>query len=421
MPKTKKNLFGWLTKKKTTYHIRHIPVRAPARSRTRGTGRKRAVLPGNTPEQKDRDKQYQSAVKQAEANLADAQRQIGKLLRTGTAEQKKEARDVIAGYQAELGAVKAHRNPQRNPGLTGKFQRCVEAVKAKGGAYDPKAVCAAQERRTYGQKALTRASIAGKKRAARKRSNPKVKIGSRTEKVSRKGAKVIRRLTAHDKLKPAKRNAKQGGNSSKIMLASALAGPAGPLAAHFLTNPKGKKSRRNPDAAAERMYELFHGKRAENTVEYETPEHKHLVLWCVGDLCCLHILTIYGEKKDLGVAPIPKGDKYPDPSALPISERIVVAANEEGTQLYFESGDQSLDLKSLGMTKADIRDNMTIGVLRGIVYQTRKGFDEFELTNYTHKLGEETGMQPVLIYHPRSETMEVSGGQYRLKRPGIIN
>ena len=496
MPKTKKNLFGWLTKKKTTYRIRHIPVRAPVRSRTRGSGRKRAVLPGNTPEQKDRDKQYQSAVKQAEANLADAQRQIGKLLRSGTAQQKKEARDVISAYRAELGAVKAHRNPRRNPGLTGKFQRCVEAVKAKGGAYDPKAVCAARERRKYGQKALTRASIAGKKRAAKKRANPKVKIGSRTVKVSRKGAKVIRRLTAHDKLKPAKRNssgaqigvrifdgngrvvatlwqhldraeteanldsdgmgalsdwsgtwkprepkfplpgdytyeivtrkpakrnAKQGGNSSKIMLASALAGPAGPLAAHFLTNPKGKKSRRNPDEAAERMYELFHGKRAENIVEYETPEHKHFVLWCVGDLACLKIITIYGEKKELGVTPIPKGDKYPDPSQLSISERIVVAANEDGTQLFFVGGDQSLDLKSLGMTKADIRDNMLIGVLRGIVYQTRKGFDEFELTNYTHKLGEETGMQPVLIYHPRSETMEVSGGQYRLKRPGIIN
>jgi hypothetical protein len=250
--------------------------------------------------------------------------------------------------------------------------------------------------------------------------NPKVKIGSRTVNVSRRGAKAIRRLVEHDKLKPRKRNAKATKPGlDPILVASSLGGPAGPLVARYLTNPK--RGKRNPENDAEKMYELFHGKPADNVVDYETPEHTHFVLWCVGDLACLRVTTIYGEKKELGVAPIPPGDKYPDPSALPITQRIVVAANEDGTQLFFVSGDQSLDLKSLGMTKADERDNMLIGVLTAIVYQTRKGFDEFELTNYTHKLGEETGMQPVLIYHPRSETMEVSGGQYRLKAPGIIN
>jgi hypothetical protein len=57
--------------------------------------------------------------------------------------------------------------PIKNPG---KFARCVKDVKARGGSYDPNAVCAAAGRAKYGQRAMTRKSIAGKKRAARRRS-----------------------------------------------------------------------------------------------------------------------------------------------------------------------------------------------------------------------------------------------------------
>jgi hypothetical protein len=60
-------------------------------------------------------------------------------------------------------------------------------------------------------------------------------------------------------------------------------------------------------------------------------------------------------------------------------------------------------------------------VLTYIVYQTRKGFDKFELIDYGHQTGEESGVQPMLVYHPRSKTLSVVGGQYRLKKPGIIN
>jgi len=62
---------------------------------------------------------------------------------------------------------------RRNPaGTRGEFQRCVDAVASRGGAYDPRAVCAAMERRKYGQKELTRRSVAGRKAAKRKSRNP---------------------------------------------------------------------------------------------------------------------------------------------------------------------------------------------------------------------------------------------------------
>lgn len=61
--------------------------------------------------------------------------------------------------------------PRPNPGK-GHFAKCVKAVEAKGGAYDPRAVCAAEGRKKYGQAELTRKAIAGKRR--KKRGNPAV-------------------------------------------------------------------------------------------------------------------------------------------------------------------------------------------------------------------------------------------------------
>jgi len=50
------------------------------------------------------------------------------------------------------------------------FERCVTAVTKRGGAYDPRAVCAAAGRKKYGQREMTRRSIIGKKKA--RRGNP---------------------------------------------------------------------------------------------------------------------------------------------------------------------------------------------------------------------------------------------------------
>ena len=60
---------------------------------------------------------------------------------------------------------------KQNPGGTeGEFQRCVDAVAAKGGSYDPRAVCASMERRKYGSAELQRRAKAGKRKAAKARN-----------------------------------------------------------------------------------------------------------------------------------------------------------------------------------------------------------------------------------------------------------
>jgi hypothetical protein len=64
---------------------------------------------------------------------------------------------------------------------------------------------------------------------------------------------------------------------------------------------------------------------------------------------------------------------------------------------------------------------MMIGVAYELTYQTEKGFQNFKLTDYYHKLGEETGVQPFLLYDPRNQLLSISGGQYQTKPEGIVN
>jgi len=223
---------------------------------------------------------------------------------------------------------------------------------------------------------------------AKGRRNPTVRIGSRKVKVTRAGARVIRRLVAHDRLRGGRTNGRRASN---------------------------------PAEESEQMYRMFHGRDADQTVEYISEEHEHSTLWGLGDLSQITVETAARGRYIIDVAKVPRGDKYPDPSLLPMARRVVLAASEDGRQLYLVSGDQSLDTKALGLADADVKDNTLIGVVTNVVYQTAKSFHKFELTNYTHKLGEETGHQPVLVYHPRTPSMEIVGGRYRIERAGIID
>ena len=54
-----------------------------------------------------------------------------------------------------------------NPSDLGKgtrFAKCVQAVTARGGAYDPKAVCAKAGQKKYGKKKMAAMAKAGRKR-----------------------------------------------------------------------------------------------------------------------------------------------------------------------------------------------------------------------------------------------------------------
>lgn len=102
---------------------------------------------------------------------------------------------------------------------------------------------------------------------------------------------------------------------------------------------------------------------------------------------------------------------------------VLLCSNEDGTQLYFVGGDQSLPLDDLKMGSGTdwLKDHMTIGVIDEITYRTRKAHDDFEVIDYFHQLGEETGRQPLLAYDTMNQALSISGGQYKIKAEGITN
>ena len=71
-----------------------------------------------------------------------------------------------------------------------------------------------------------------------------------------------------------------------------------------------------------------------------------------------------------------------------------------GGQLYFDDGDQTLDLRALGLDYQLPKDHVEIGPVKKIHYLTTKDFHDFEPVHYHHKFGEEGNANPRLR-HPQ--------------------
>ncbi len=181
------------------------------------------------------------------------------------------------------------------------------------------------------------------------------------------------------------------------------------------------KVRRNPEATASAAYEMFHGKPSSRVVEYHQPVHRHSNLWELGTLVEIKLDTFpTGPKKLQRSVTIQAPDSGTDPLKK-LRKQVRLTASEDCKQLYFTGGDQAIDLKKLGFKAADIHDSVLIGKVKEITYRTKKDFDKFKTLDYYHGLGEVTKVLPVLTYNPRDRRMYLSGGQYQIKREGIVN
>lgn len=164
--------------------------------------------------------------------------------------------------------------------------------------------------------------------------------------------------------------------------------------------------RRNPEPAASALYESFHGTPSTETIEVAETIREHGHLATLGTLQSVKIHTPANRRLEITFE----------------SDQPYLASNETGTQLYIVGGDQAVDLKSLGLAgKKWYRDCMLLGVLEEVTYRTKKGFHNFKLIDYYHKLGEETGVEPVLAYDTLNQKFSIIGGQYRVKPEGIVN
>lgn len=171
--------------------------------------------------------------------------------------------------------------------------------------------------------------------------------------------------------------------------------------------------RRNPSGGsmreADSLYESFHGKAPTRTTRIITKTKARTDYAELGPLVELKIHLLTGEKHKLNFPPDGR-------------DAIMLCSDPSGQQLYFIGGNQEVDLREIGMSGSPWeKDQMVLGVLEMVTYRTEKGFDNFQLTDYYHELGEESGMQPLLVYDNLNQLLSVAGGQYEVRPEGIVN
>ena len=310
------------------------------------------------------------------------------------------------GYaQVEKYAKKHYPNPR---GSRGKFERCVEAVAARGGAYDPRAVCAVQERREIGQRELTRRAVAGKRRAAR--GNPGFVVGGSQWVGDRAYAKRLAQTFADQSQRPVTvAPVDEKGYAGRVI---------------YTARPKAAK--RNPAEAAAEAYKIFNGEPPSRFTTVTERRHEHRFLFSVGNLRSLVVRTIDRTSEV-------KLKKFGG-AFLAGNEQAFKQLSKTGkarAQLYIKDGDQSINLEDFGIDPDKAHEIETLGKVIDVDYETNKVHlgDEGGEAVYHHKFRRTRegdaevkvhwARYPDLIYYVLDQRMEFSGGSYELIAEGI--
>jgi hypothetical protein len=165
---------------------------------------------------------------------------------------------------------------------------------------------------------------------------------------------------------------------------------------------------RNPGTEeAAGLYQQFHGRAPKEILELQEPEARGVTLTSLGDLIELQVVPLAGRQwvqLDLS------------------GDRVKLAANAKGTQLYFIGGNQTLTGEVLRTFGSDTsKELVELGQAATVVYRAKKSITDFKTTNWEHSFGEESGMRPILAYDVRTRRLLLVGGEYKIEAPGIIN
>lgn len=268
--------------------------------------------------------------------------------------------------------AKQMREQNRQAGLSGavkviksnpaKFERCVKAVKKRGGAANAYAVCTAAGTRNKG------------KRKAR-RGNP-----------------TVSQSTDRRALGELEEQYRGFGYQTKI-----TSGP----------KVKGKPSwqlhvwKNNPADAAAAAFEEFHGRESEQVVTVKQTIHYHEHLAAIGRLEALKGITAAGGK-----------------FALSDFKGALLCMNEQKNQLFIRGGNQKVDPSEFG-AEAE-HELYELGECRVVEYFTRKDHlgKEGGTAVYVHKFERPC---PTLLYDAPNEQLLFAGGGYSMPPEGIDN
>jgi hypothetical protein len=301
----------------------------------------------------------------------------------------------LAGYHDGMGE-------KGNPGV---FAKCVKAVTAKGGAVDPRAVCAAAGRKKLGQAEMTRRAKAGEKRAA---GNPPV-----TE--ARERAATLRAQHAQTDL--ARARTRWGYDSPQAKAALRKWERASDVAWGLRKKLKAKRNPRNPLDTSEDAYAGFHGEKPKGAVVVQERSHFHTHVWSIGKLVYLRI-QLPPDRREVGLSNIVELE-FDYETAKP----AFLTANEKRTQMFIDGGDQSVDLKTFGIDTRTAHEKELLGYLKNFGYFTDKKHlgSEGGRAIYKHKVGDEGGELPAVVYRVLDRKIEIVGGSYTIPNEGVRN
>jgi len=235
------------------------------------------------------------------------------------------------------------------------------------------------------------------KRMARGRAKSKRKNPAKKKKAKKAKRAVTKKKPAHaPKKNPRKKPIGKRAKTTRRKAAKATRKHA----------VKRNGRRRNGDDAAEAaaaMYEKFHQRPPAHIVEYEQAMQYPEAFAECGDLIELRFFL---------------DEANPD---FPLTQfkGTKVLCTVDGENLYFCKGDQSVDFQALDIA-AD-KDMIELGPCSYICYHTTKGFHDFAPTKYFHEFGEENEILPTLCYDRLNKRLFLMGGDYKIKRAGIVN
>lgn len=167
--------------------------------------------------------------------------------------------------------------------------------------------------------------------------------------------------------------------------------------------------RSNPDDEqldeAESLYEAFHGRAPREILEMQESSEQRGEYTALGDLIELTMIAPTGDHVMV---------KFKD-------DGVRLASSPNGEQLYLLGGNQDIT-ESLEMFGADAaKDLIDLGEAKQIVYEAAKWQTDFDPQEWKHDFGEESGVRPRGFFDQLKKRIFFAGGNYKVKRPGIVD
>lgn len=166
--------------------------------------------------------------------------------------------------------------------------------------------------------------------------------------------------------------------------------------------------RDNPDGEldeAAALYEEFHGREPSEIVRIQESAEQRGEYTALGDLVELIMVA-------------PNGDEV---LVKFKSDGVRVASSPSGEQLYLLGGNQDISghLRMFGADEG--KDLIDLGEAKRIVYEAAKWQTDFTPQEWKHDFGEESGTRPRAFYDQLKRRIFFAGGNYKVKRPGIVD